>query len=132
MRPTHGMRRCGIARSPKRKYASDTWQDSNTCLLSLRQVKLMGGGGGGEWEKGKEDIIFFIFFLVFRRWVWRSGFRERNSNFSLKSTTFGPSILVGAKGKIAHSSRASCRYRNQGFLTNSTGKGLLLPLLNLV
>ena len=128
MRPTHGMRRCGIARAPKSKYASDTWQDSNTCLLSLRQVKLMGGKMG----KRERRHHLLHFFLVFRRWVRRSGFRERNSNFSLKSTTFGPSILFGARGKIAHSSRASCGYRNQGFLTNSTGKGLVLPLLNLV
>ena len=32
VRATHGMRRCGIARAPKSKCASDAWQDSNTSL----------------------------------------------------------------------------------------------------
>ena len=91
------MRRCGIARAPKSKFASDTWQDSNTCLLSLKQVKLMRGKMG----KRERRHHLLHYFLVFGQWVWRSDFRERNSNFSLKSTAFGPSILVDAKGKVA-------------------------------
>ena len=41
------------------------------------------------------------FFLVFGRWVWRSDFKERKSNFSLKSTAFGLSVLIEARGKVA-------------------------------
>ena len=41
------------------------------------------------------------FLLVFGQYVWRSDFRERENNFSLKSTAFIPSVLVKARGKIA-------------------------------
>ena len=46
VRATHDKRRCGMARAPKSKCASDTWQDLNTRLLSLRQVKLVRGTRG--------------------------------------------------------------------------------------
>ena len=65
--------------------------------LSLRQVKLMRGKMGK--RERRHHLLHFV--LVFGQWVWRSDFRERNPNFSLKSKTFGPSFLVGARGKAA-------------------------------
>ena len=68
VRATHGMRRCGIARAPKSKCASGTWQDSNTCLLSLRQVRLMRG------KMGKRERRHHL--LHFFSWLSGSGCGE--------------------------------------------------------
>ena len=49
----------------------------------------------------RENNIFFVHFgMVSGSEGEKIDFRERESNFSLDFPTFGPSILVGARGEV--------------------------------
>ena len=90
--------------------------------LMFEKVKL------NEGKMGKRHHLLQFFELVYDSEGGGKGFRGRKSIFSLKSMTFVLFVLIGVGGEVGlRPSRATRGYQNQGFLTNSTGKGLLLP-----
>ena len=68
------------------------------CQKALK-VKLNDKKGIKEKKRIKEDFIFSIFSLG-HAVRGRNSFREIKSNFSLDFLTFGPSVLVGARGEV--------------------------------
>ena len=60
------------------------------------KVKLRGQKG----NKMKRERTSSLFGLVFDSEGVKIEFRERESTFSLRSITFGSSVLVGARGEV--------------------------------
>ena len=54
---------------------------------------------GKKGQKGKREVIFLVFGLVYEGEQKRER-GVRSSTFSLRFTEIGPSIFVGARGKV--------------------------------